>query len=947
MSRRQVWDFIILASFVIFGISSLAAVAEPRKNAVSESQSLSYDVDSYLDINSLLMFVYNDGNFAYDNANIMGKTDGLYYPRGTGKTVIYSAGIWVGAKVGNQIRVALSEYNSEFVPGPMQNATYQPDIPEFRVYKLNKSDNASSNPDFGVWPVDQGAPMGTNGRPLVLGDQMTWSVFNDADPSAHDVGAGSTAPLGIEIQQSTFGYGSSGPLGSAYFIKYRIINKGANLLESTYVSIWADPDLGNSSDDLVGCDTMVSLGYCYNSGVDAVYGANAPAVGFDFFQGPIVPGESYDTAYVNGVPRPGYRSLGMTSFNKYINGTDPAIAWETYGYMRGLVKDPISGDMVPMINPTTGDATQYAVSGDPVAGMGWVDAAAADRRFMLSSGPFTMAPGDTQEVVAAVLVAQGNSSLNSVAALKQADLQVQSTFYSDFNIPSAAPIAEVYGRGLDQAADVFWSGELIGDVQANPTLGESFVFEGFNVYQGLTANGPWKKIATYDEIDEIELIYDDVYNPVTGGYERIIVQSGQNTGIKLHHAVNSDAFTSLPIENGTEYFFSVTGYYYDQLHLTEFYDLWGNFLGYLSPVIESPKVTVSVVPTATHGVVSDTALHIAGNSEGMVIVEWIDESQMTGHDYRVTFNWDRTWSLIDLNTSATILSNQSNQSGDYNYPVIDGFMPRVISPEPGVSGYSWLGTRWMTGHDWGGRYFFGGLDNGERFFGSNVTVDQYVPVEIRFSWISTQKAYLYTRGGLPSYSYTGYFDVPFTVWDTSVNPNRQLNACFVENQLSQCRDSTWLPCDETGASDREYLMIFASTYNPNPQSFYTSKILINDAPQMDILYSIWPRVRPGHDPASELEDGQVMTINAAKPNFVGDMFQFSAGYRCGDANRDHRIDVGDAVFLINYIFAGGVAPTDFADADVDCNGRINIADCVLMINFIFAGGAVPCTNCGL
>src|SRR5439155_805596 len=125
--------------------------------------------------------------------------------------------------------------------------------------------------------------------------------------------AGGTKPLGLEIQQSTFAFARGGALGNIIFIKFRMINKGANNLDSTYVSIWADPDLGDASDDLVGCDTTLSLGYCYNeTNNDAVYGGACPAVGFDFFRGPIVqvsPGV-YDT-------------LGMTSFNKYINGEDP------------------------------------------------------------------------------------------------------------------------------------------------------------------------------------------------------------------------------------------------------------------------------------------------------------------------------------------------------------------------------------------------------------------------------------------------------------------------------------------------------------------------------------------------------------------------------------------------------------------------------------------------
>jgi hypothetical protein len=153
------------------------------------------------------------------------------------------------------------------------------------------------------------------------------------------------------------------------------------------VSIWADPDLGDAADDLVGCDTTLSLGYVYNEGSnDAVYGTSLPALGFDFFKGPTVqrsPGV-FDT-------------LGLTSFNKYINGEDPTSAEEAYNLMKGLHKDgsPLHVDDNPLAPLTT-----FQFPGDPVTNSGWLDSGGNDWRMQLSSGPFFMAPGDTQEVSA-------------------------------------------------------------------------------------------------------------------------------------------------------------------------------------------------------------------------------------------------------------------------------------------------------------------------------------------------------------------------------------------------------------------------------------------------------------------------------------------------------------------------------------------------------------------
>ncbi len=62
----------------------------------------------------------------------------------------------------------------------------------------------------------------------------------------------------------------------------------------------------------------------------------------------------------------------------------------------------------------------------------------------------------------------------------------------------------------------------------------------------------------------------------------------------------------------------------------------------------------------------------------------------------------------------------------------------------------------------------------------------------------------------------------------------------------------------------------------------------------------------------------------------------------GDANGDDQVSISDAVFLIQYIFAGGTAPIPIAAGDADCSGAVNISDAVYLINYIFAGGPAPC-----
>ncbi len=62
----------------------------------------------------------------------------------------------------------------------------------------------------------------------------------------------------------------------------------------------------------------------------------------------------------------------------------------------------------------------------------------------------------------------------------------------------------------------------------------------------------------------------------------------------------------------------------------------------------------------------------------------------------------------------------------------------------------------------------------------------------------------------------------------------------------------------------------------------------------------------------------------------------------GDANADCDVNIGDAVYLINYIFNGGDPPNPYEAGDVNCDGFVNIGDPVYLVNYIFRAGTPPC-----
>jgi len=64
-------------------------------------------------------------------------------------------------------------------------------------------------------------------------------------------------------------------------------------------------------------------------------------------------------------------------------------------------------------------------------------------------------------------------------------------------------------------------------------------------------------------------------------------------------------------------------------------------------------------------------------------------------------------------------------------------------------------------------------------------------------------------------------------------------------------------------------------------------------------------------------------------------------YICGDANADGDSNVGDAVYIINYVFKGGPAPNPIEAGDVNGDGNCNVGDAVYLIAYVFKGGPAP------
>ncbi|MBI2620317.1 MAG: hypothetical protein HYW57_09560, partial [Ignavibacteriales bacterium] len=312
-------------------------------------------------------------------------------------------------------------------------------------------------------------------------DQVIWCAFNDLN-RGNLIGFTGSEPIGLELQMTLWGYKQHGAMGEMYFKRLLLINKGgADIsggekgflwLDSMFVGMWSDPDIGYFGDDLVGCDSVLGIGYAYTGRTtDAEFDKfllPPPAAGYAYLQGGLVPSEG-DTAIFDLKPRAGYRNLPMTSFAlpvfatqaDYPYGVELSRRW--WRVLQGYVPDPSGSPWRLFPHPPGFPITKFPFSGNPVTGTGFIDGLGTDyspppgdRRLLVNTGPFQLAPLDTQEVVVAVVGGMGSDRLSSITVMK-ANVQVAHLAYQSlFTTPRAPRAPRVMAVELDGQIILEW-----------------------------------------------------------------------------------------------------------------------------------------------------------------------------------------------------------------------------------------------------------------------------------------------------------------------------------------------------------------------------------------------------------------------------------------------------------------------------------------------------------
>jgi len=356
---------------------------------------------------------------------------------------------------------------------------------------------------------------------VIKGDQTLWWVFNDKG-NIHTETQG--AAIGLEIRAQAFAFATNDEVNNMTFYSYEIINRSTFELTETYFSPWADTDLGFAADDFVGCDVGRGLGYSYNgkavdgNGEPEAYGAQPPAIGVDFFQGPYLDPDGLDNPKYRFITDPatgdtiGKEQLcdvsingvnfgngikdderfGMRRFIYHENANvpigDPSNAPEYYNLLRGIWKDGnkmlYGGNAYPTGSGTVGPETDFMFPGDTDPcnwgtglvppnggftqdGLYWTEETGdggspnppGDRRFMQSAGPFTLKPGAVNYITVGIPWARAVSGgpFASVELLRRVDDKAQSLFDNCFKVIDGPNAPDLSFQELDRELIVYIS----------------------------------------------------------------------------------------------------------------------------------------------------------------------------------------------------------------------------------------------------------------------------------------------------------------------------------------------------------------------------------------------------------------------------------------------------------------------------------------------------------
>ena len=354
-------------------------------------------------ISNVEFYTSNYGIFGLDIANTK---SGFHVPRGSDKNYLFGSGLWFGAK-----KTVSKDGGTTYEEAKLSFITYNPNsgrswatpgeffetLPRSKVLPIvyhsiehNQETGQMLNGNgFPWWPLaskpgEQVTPLNPGhfsldgGAAFMPGvDEQFFSYYSDNTLSQYEVGATQAQalgfPIGLQIQQNVYAWKPGDLRENVVVLQYEIENVSNKTLRDCYIAQTLDPDIGAAANDrasFYSIDPLLHAGIVWSeqSAGDQDYGTLAIIM----LEAPVVDGDGF----VNNSNRALFRSSGeVHSFINWIVDTEPHTVQERYDFLAYGKRDR--------------------------------DIGPGDKRVLIGTEPFNMAPGDKAHFAIALAVLEG------------------------------------------------------------------------------------------------------------------------------------------------------------------------------------------------------------------------------------------------------------------------------------------------------------------------------------------------------------------------------------------------------------------------------------------------------------------------------------------------------------------------------------------------------------
>jgi hypothetical protein len=502
-----------VAGMILFPSSGTDARTRDKKKDKSQDQVLRAAQGVFdLQQNRVSDISFYNTNYGIFGLNITANVGGGFWPRGSGNQYIFGGGVWFAAlklKEGETEprKLAMISYNpnsgnSWLSPGrisegdarrddlSLKNRVYfstdftpdgvpavKDDGPNWPIWDTEPNDTLKTNRYFGTYidDIEQRNKTTFPKGPAYISQEDIFTTFKDTDLSRYELGK-STAiergyPLRLQFEQTIYSWGF-GDYKDFIFLKYVIINTSDDTLRECFMAPAMDMDIAlggplasdgaeNDHTRFYQEDTTLNLAVQWSDGNKGESGQGFGYIGFDFLESPAVDAQSFirkDKRFYEG-----YEQRGLHTFRNWTIDIDPTTDEQRYQFMSTGLKD---GDL-----------------------------GAGDKRFLMSTGPFNMLPGDTARVVVGLIMANAatdngkkttpTGTEEDISELVRKDKFAQFVYDNNFKAPKPPDVPRMTWEPINNGVIVHWdsTAELSFD-----NLEGGLDFLGYRLYRARNLN---------------------------------------------------------------------------------------------------------------------------------------------------------------------------------------------------------------------------------------------------------------------------------------------------------------------------------------------------------------------------------------------------------------------------------------------------------------------------